>query len=181
MIQVIFPSAGHHNNDSGAVYNGIKEADKTKEFRNLVSKYLELRNHPHIMDVDSENNAQYQNRIKPGAGSVLLDTHFNASANTNATGTEMIVSNTANKNSIAMATELANGTAAILGITNRGVKTEAQTARGKIGILNLGAGIAVLAEICFLSNFSDMQKYELHKYALACFYADILIKYDNLI
>lgn len=180
MIQVIFPSAGHHDKDPGAVYNGIKEADKTKEFRNLVSKYLELRNHPHIMDKDSETNGQYQNRIKPGSGSVLLDIHFNASSNVNATGTEMIVANNASKESIAMATELVEGTAKILGIANRGVKTEAQTARGKIGISNLGSGIAVLAELCFLSNFSDMQKYELYKYALACFYADTLIKYDNL-
>lgn len=180
MIKVVFPSAGHHDKDPGAVYHGIKESDKTKEFRNLVSKYLKLRNHPHIMDKDSETNAQYQSRIKPGSGSVLLDTHFNASSNVNATGTEMIVANNASKESIAMATELAQCTAKILGIANRGVKTEAQTARGKIGILNLGSGIAVLAELCFLSNFSDMQKYELHKYALACFYADILIKYDNL-
>lgn len=180
MIQVVFPSAGHYDKDPGAVYNGIKEADKTKEFRNLVSKYLALRNHDHIVDKDSETNAQYQSRIKPGSGSVLLDNHFNASANPNATGTEMIVANNASKDSISMATELADGTAKILGITNRGVKTENQTARGKIGILNLGAGIAVLAELCFLSNPSDMAMYELRKEALACFYADTLIKYDNL-
>lgn len=180
MIEVIFPSAGHHDNDPGAVYNGVKEADKTKEFRNLLSKYLSQKGHAHIMDKDAETNTQYQNRIKPGSGSVLLDNHFNASANINATGTEMIVANNASKESIAMATELAEVTAAILGIKNRGVKTEKETARGKIGILNKGAGIAVLAEICFISNTSDMAKYESCKEELAQAYADILIKYDHL-
>lgn len=179
MIEVIFPSAGHHDNDPGAVYNGVKEADKNKEFRNLVSKHLG--SHKHIMDKDSETNAQHQKRIKPGSGSVLLDAHFNASANPSATGTEMIVANNASKQSIAMAKELADGTAQILGIKNRGVKTEAQTARGKIGILNLGAGIAVLAELCFISNKEDMAKYESCKEDLAKFYAETLIKYDNLI
>lgn len=180
MIQVVFPSAGHHDNDPGAVYNGVKEADLTKEFRNLVSDCLAAKGHPHIMDKDSETNAKYQSRIKPGSGSVLLDIHFNASSNINATGTEMIVSNKASKESVAMATELAKGTAAILGITNRGVKTEAQTARGKIGILNIGAGIAVLAELCFLSNPSDMANYENCKHDLAAFFTEVLIKYDNI-
>lgn len=180
MIQVIFPSAGHHDKDPGAVYNGVKEADKTKEFRDLISYYLTEIGQSHIMDKDHETNAQYQNRIKPGTGSVILDIHFNASANQEANGTEMIVANNASKESISLAEELAEGTAAILGVRNRGVKTEAQTARGRIGILNLKAGIAVLAEICFISNADDMAKYEICKNHLARFYAYTLIKYDNL-
>lgn len=178
---VIFPIAGHHNSDPGAVYNNQKEADKTKELRNLTSKYLSLKGHKHIMDNDAENNKQLQNRIKPGTGSVLVDHHFNASTNVNASGTEVIVANNANANSKALAQELADGTALILGIPNRGVKTEAQTARGKIGILNLGAGIACLVEVCFSSNPNDMAKYELKKDELAKFYAETYIKYDNLI
>lgn len=179
MINVIFPSAGHHEKDPGAVYNGVKESEKNIEFRGLISKHLG--DHKHIMDKDSETNAQYQNRIKPGNGSVLLDIHFNASANESANGTEMIIANNASAQSKQMATELAEGTACILGVKNRGVKTEAQTARGKIGILNLGAGIAVLAELCFISNKDDMAKYESSKEDLAKFYAEFLIKYDNLI
>ena len=119
--------------------------------------------------------------LTPSSGSVLVDHHFNASSNPNATGTEVIVSNNANANSKALAKELAEGTACILGIANRGVKTEAQTARGRIGILNLNAGIACLVEIAFLSNPNDMVKYELKKDELARFYADTYIKYDNLI
>lgn len=178
---VVYPIAGHHDNDPGAVYNAQKEAEKTKELRNMISKYLNLKCHKHILDNDYENNRQLQSRIKPGAGSVLVDHHFNASLNTSATGTEVIVANNANANSKALAKELANGTARILGIANRGVKTESATARGRIGILNLKAGIACLVEICFISNANDMKKYEDNKDALAKFYADVYIKYDNLL
>lgn len=178
---VVYPIAGHHKNDPGAVYGSQKEADLTKELRNLVSKYLTLKGHKHILDNDTETNSQLQKRIKPGPGSVLLDHHFNASSNVNATGTEVIVSNNANDNSKAMAKELVDGTAKILGIANRGVKNETQTARGKIGILNLNSGIACLIEVCFLSNPNDMLSYQINKDKLAQLYAEILIKYDDLV
>lgn len=183
MIQVIFPSAGHHDKDPGAVNPNlkIKEADLTKEFRNLISYFLTRAGHKHIMDKDHETNLQYQSRIKPGAGSVLLDIHFNASANPNATGTEMIVKNNPNNLSYDLANELASGTASILGIANRGVKQEKEIPRRRIGILHLKAGISVLAEICFISNPTDMKRYFEHKEELACFYAETLIKYDNMI
>lgn len=178
---VIYPIAGHSNFDPGAVYNNTTEASKTIELRNLVSKYLKLQGCKHIVDNDIETNRQLQNRIKPGGGSVLIDHHFNASANSNATGCEVIVANNATNLSKALAKELVDGTARILGIANRGVKTESQTHRGKIGIVNLGAGIACLIEVCFLSNKKDMTSYELHKEALAKFYADTYIKYDKMV
>lgn len=178
---VVYPIAGHHNNDPGAVYNSQKEADKTKELRNLISKYLNQKGHRHIIDKDYETNRQLQKRIKPGSGSVLVDHHFNASSNPAVSGTEVIVANNANANSKALAKEIVDGTAKILGIPNRGVKNESQTARGKIGILNLGAGIACLPEVCFFSNPNDMAKYEQKKEELAKFYAETYIKYDNLV
>lgn len=183
MIEVIFPSAGHHDKDPGAVSPNLKlkEADLTKEFRNLISHFLTKAGHKHIMDKDNETNRQYQSRIKPGAGSVLLDIHFNASANPAATGTEMIVKNNPNNLSYDLANELAAGTACILGIANRGVKTESDTPRKRIGILHLNAGISVLAEICFMTNPDDIGKYFKKKEELACFYAETLIKYDNMI
>lgn len=183
MIEVIFPSAGHHDKDPGAISpnSKMKEADLTKEFRNLVTQFLEELNAKFITDKDNETNSQYQSRIKPGTGSVILDVHFNASANPLANGTEMIVNNNASDLSIQMAEELAKGTAQILGIKNRGVKTERDTARGRIGILNLKAGISVLAEICFLTNAEDITKYFHNKEELACFYAQTLIKYDNMV
>jgi N-acetylmuramoyl-L-alanine amidase len=178
---VIYPIAGHSNNDPGAVSNNVTEASKTQELRNLIAAFLKQKGHKHIVDNDAETNRQLQNRIRPGNGSVLVDHHFNASTNALATGCEVIIANNSNSHSKIIAKELAEGTAKILGITNRGVKTESQTHRGKIGIVNIGAGIACLVEVCFLSNKNDMASYELHKEALAKFYAETYIKYDKMI
>ena len=68
-----------------------------------------------------------------------------------------------------------------MGIANRGVKTEKQTARKGIGILNLKAGISVLVEVCFMSNPNDLRAYLKNKEAVACALVDLAIKYDDLI
>ena len=181
MIEVVYPSAGHHNNDSGAVANGYKEADLTKELRNLISAELVKKGHKHIMDKDHETNRQHQNRIKPGSGSVLLDIHFNAHPNKTATGTEVFVKQNANANSIKMATEIAQLVSTTLGIANRGVKKESGSQHNRLGILHVGAGIAALLEVAFITNESDMAKYQANKHRLAIALAHLLIKYDDLI
>lgn len=177
---MIYLSAGHHNADPGAVANGFKEADLTKELRDLIVVELTAANQKFILDKDWETNSQYQSRIKPGTGSVLLDLHFNA-ATPSATGTEVFVSNNANANSQAFAKELADVTAHVMGITNRGVKREIQTRHKRLGILHKGAGVAALAEVCFITNAKEMEKYQCAKKQLAKEYAKILIKYENLI
>lgn len=176
---VIFPSAGHHLKDPGAVYNGRQENKEMILFRDWVIEHLNAKNHKNIPDNDHETAAEHQARIKPGDGSVVCEFHLNASTNTMANGTEVIVKNNANKISISLATEIAEVTAKILGIRNRGVKTESQTARRRIGILNQ-PGVAILVEICFLSNKNDMAAYDKNRKELAKIYAGILIKYDNL-
>lgn len=177
---VVYPSAGHHDNDPGAVSNGYKEADLTKELRNLMIEEFNRRNHRIIVDKDWETNTQYQRRIKPGSGSVIMDIHFN-SASPAATGVEVVVHNNASKHSIALATEISEKLSEIIGIKNRGVKREKDTARGKIGILNLKAGISVLVEVCFISNKSDLEAYFAHKKEVAITLVDLAIKYDDLI
>jgi N-acetylmuramoyl-L-alanine amidase len=177
---VIFPSAGHHLSDPGAVYNGRKESHEMMIFRDLVIAVLKKKKHKYVSDNDAETASQYQLRMKPGDGSVVCEFHLNAAANLKATGTEAVVKKNAPANSIAMAKELTDVTAKILGIKNRGVIDETKTARGKIGIVNK-PGTAVLVEVCFLSNVKDMEAFDKHKSILAEAYADILIKYDNLI
>lgn len=179
-IKVVFPSAGHHLKDSGAFYNGRKESAEMLCIRQLVVQELNSSNHANIPDLDDETASQHQGRIKTGNGSVVCEFHLNASVNLTATGTEAVISNTATANSKQMAIELTDTTSRILGIRNRGVIPESKTARGKIGIVNK-AGTSVLLEICFLSNENDMNAFDAHKVALAKAYAEILIKYDNLI
>jgi N-acetylmuramoyl-L-alanine amidase len=176
----VFPSAGHSNSDPGATANDFKESSLTQELRNLVVERLKVAGHRYITDKDSETNRQYQGRIKPGNGSVLLDFHFNAGP-PSATGTEVIVSNVANDNSRLFARELVDGASRILGIRNRGVKGETGSQHSRIGILHTEAGIAALAEVCFITNEQDVAAYQVNKERLADFYAKTLIKYDNVI
>ncbi len=176
---MIFISAGHHNSDPGAVANGYIERDLTKEARNLIVLNLDKKNL--IQDKDFETNSQYQGRIKPGSGSVVFDIHFNSGSPT-AGGTECYVNQKdfADKNSLSykMATEICKVTSQILGIRNRGVKADNQSQHSKIGILNLGSGISVLWEICFISSVIDMLNYMQKKNELLKEIATILKKYD---
>lgn len=58
-----------------------------------------------------------------------------------------------------MADEISKTTSKILGIRNRGVKADNQSQHSRIGVLNLGSGISVLWEVCFISSVIDMQNY----------------------
>ena len=177
----IYPSAGHHNADAGAVANGYKEADLTKEARNIIAGHSKAEDL--IMDKDYETNRQYQSRIKPGDGSVLLDIHFNAGSPT-AGGTECFVNDRdfQNKSSLSykMASEICQLTAKVLGVNNRGVKSEKVSQHKRLGILNLGAGVSVLWEICFITSALDMQSYQMKKEELLKGVAEILKKYDDM-
>lgn len=175
-----YASAGHHNADPGAQANGHKESELTQELRNMVVEELRNLGVRYITDNDNETNRQYQGRIKPGSGSVIFDIHFNAGPPT-ATGTEVIVANEVNEISKQFAKELVDGAAEIMGIRNRGVKDETGTHHSRIGILHLPAGISALAEVCFITNMSDMSAYQVNKERLAAFYAEMLKKYDDMI
>ncbi|RMZ58951.1 N-acetylmuramoyl-L-alanine amidase [Chryseobacterium nematophagum] len=178
---MIFISAGHHKNDPGAVANGYIERDLTKEARNIIVQNLDLKNV--IQDKDFETNSQYQRRIKPGSGSIVFDIHFNSGSPT-ATGTECYVNQKdfLNKNSLSykMADEICKLTSKILGIRNRGVKSDNQSQHSRIGILNLGSGISVLWEICFISSVLDMEKYIQKKKEVLREISNVLEKYDAL-
>lgn len=184
---MIFISAGHHFNAAGAdpgaiaTYDGIlyKEADLTLELRDLIAKELDILNASYITDRDHETLTQYLARIKPGAGSLVCDLHFNASANL-ATGTEVIVKQHANSNERKLATALCNAVAAEARIVNRGVKTEAQSHRGRLAVLNTAAGISILPELCFISNPKDLAAYQAVKAGIARRFAAILKYYDDI-
>lgn len=178
---MIYLSAGHYNQDPGAVANGYKEADLTKDLRGLIIANLIAMKAKYITDEDSESLGQYIRRIKPGTGSVLCELHFNASANAKATGAECLYGRNAGAYSKELAKEISDTIADDLSIANRGAKSEAHSARGRLGILHTKAGIAVLPEICFISNKTDMANYQKNKIQLAHNIAQLLVKYDKLL
>lgn len=183
MREELHLSAGHHEKDPGAVNkDGIKEANLNIEFRELV--FIELKRLPTydtiITDYDWETNTQYQLRLKnrkKEEKTITFDIHFNAGVPT-ANGSECVIAKGASQMSKDIAREIQNVTCSILGTRDRGVITDDKTARGKIGILHL-EGPAVLVEICFITNESDMKKYHANKQKLAAAYAKILSNYNQ--
>lgn len=183
----IFISAGHsnikgRNYDPGAVNKklNITEADYNQDFETLVTNELTKRGVKYITDTPTESLSEYLKRIKTGNGSVILEFHFDASGTGKASGSTALVGDDADKNDKAFAKELVDATASILGISNRGVKSEAQSHRGRLGLMRK-EGIVSLLEIAFLDNCNDVGAYNLNKEKLAKKVVDILVKYENLI
>lgn len=178
---MIYVFAGHHNKDSGAVGNGLKEADLTKIVRDLVySRLKELQ--PKIFvskDDDNDTLSQVISKIKNKiqSGDVILDIHYNSGTST-ATGIECLVSNNAGQKSKDIAKDICDITSTITGLKNRGVKKESDSLRGKLGILNL-KGSAVIWEVGFISNKSDLDAINKHLHWICDEVARILIKYNN--
>lgn len=179
----IFISAGHVSDpkspkyDPGAISNGQTEASLTKELRDLIIPYLEERGSRVVKDLDAESLGQYISRIKPGTGSVLCDIHFNAGQPT-ANGVEVLVKDGAENAEIQLGIEICKAANKTCGLKSRGVKSEKQSHRGKLGVLHTKAGISVLVEVCFITNESDLDKYQAGKTELAKAVADLLYKYD---
>lgn len=170
---MIFISAGHNSQshsikqDPGAVNKeGIKEGDLTIEFRDLVCHELDLLGVKYKKDSDEESLAMYLNRIDTGSGSVVCEYHFDAAESETATGCTSLIQENADRLDKAYATKLANTTASILGIHNRGVISESQSHRGRLGLMR-EEGLVCLVEIGFITNPDDLQRYHLKKKELA--------------
>ena len=179
----VFLSAGHNTKgkvDPGAVANGMTEAQKALEFKNLVISKCLKKGLKVITDKDDERLGDYLSRIKTGNGSVVLEYHFDASANKEATGTTALVGDDADRLDMAFGQELVNSTSNILKIKNRGVKKVGESARGRLGLMR-EQGIVCLLELAFISNERDMKNYELYKHELAEVHANIIAKYEDFI
>ena len=181
---MIFISAGHNpkgiKQDPGAIGNGYKEADLAVEFRNLVADCLKARGVKFITDQDDERLGNYLKRIQTGNGSVVVEYHFDAAASPTATGTTALVGNDADRLDKAFALELTNATSKVLGIKNRGVKTEAESHRGSLGLMR-ETGTVALVELAFISNKQDLNAYFIGRELLAKVHAEIIERYEKLI
>lgn len=184
---MIYISAGHNSKsknikqDPGAVNKqGIKEGDLTIEFRDLVKSELSNLGIKFITDSDEESLLMYLERIKTGNASVVVEYHFDAAAAESATGCTGLIEAEADRLDKLFAKELIDTTSKILGIKNRGVISEAQSHRGRLGLMR-EEGIICLVELAFISNPNDLKQFNLHKQELAKAHAQIILKYENMI
>jgi N-acetylmuramoyl-L-alanine amidase len=181
---MIFISAGHNPNgikvDVGAVANGYTEANLAIDFRELVEVELNKLKVQYVTDADTERLAEYLERIKTGNASVVLEFHFDASDKPTVSGTTSIVGVDADRLDMSFAREIVNTTSAILGIKNRGVISEAQSHRGRLGLMREN-GIVSLLELCFITNKSDLESYFRNRQSLAREIAKIVARYEAMI
>lgn len=183
-MKKIYLSAGHSavlgiGRDNGATGNGYVEGKEADIFRDLVVKELKILGGNIVTDGDDTVLSDTLKEFKKTSdnNSILIEFHFNA-ASPQATGTEVLVPNNPSKIEKDIAEAIAKEMAETIGVKNRGVKTESESARGSLGWMKV-AGENILPEICFISNKSDMEKYQSAKVTLAKNIAKILFNFSN--
>lgn len=184
---MVYLSAGHNaksktiKQDPGAINShGVKEGDLTIELKGLIQHELDLLGVKYISDSEEENLSSYLKRIGTGTGSVVLELHFDSALSPTATGCTGLIEGEADRLDRAFAKELTDTNALILGIRNRGVVSEAESHRGRLGLMRED-GIICLQEICFISNDDDLARYHLKKKELAKAFALIIQKYEDML
>ena len=179
MSKRIFLTAGHHLKDPGAVGNGYKENGLTIEIRNMIAERIRDLD-PSVLiwlDDDRDTLGQVISKINKLAKSedYHLELHFDASIYPKASGCTSLVAKGARQKSIDFGKELSELGSKILNVPNRGVKSEEESHRGRLGILHTAAS-SVLYEVGFISNTSDMSNYQEWKEWLADDFARVIIK-----
>lgn len=182
-MRTLILSAGHSNNpsgDRGTFALGRHEGDLTIELRDLIVDKLKKLGVTPITDPNTnalrQSLAFFKQFFNPR--NISVDIHFNA-FNGVATGTEVLIPASATIFERNLATELSIGMSRVTGLRNRGVKTEKDSARGRLAWLNTSQE-EVLLEICFMDNKQDMTLYQNNKLILAEKIAQILFNYTKL-
>ena len=175
---MLYLIAGHSNTDPGAVANGVKEADLNRALRDEIAAIAIRRGAAVRIDDDRHRLAEVIANIHTTERDVICDIHFNAAAPT-ATGIEVIVPARPTEQEKQLAGKIAKRGSEIMGIRNRGVKDETQSARGRLAIMR-PAGINLLLEICFITNSADLAAYQKNKRAMAEMIATYLVEAESL-
>lgn len=164
----MFLSAGHSNTDPGAVGNGLKEADVAVEIRNIVSFYLTRMKIKHTVDGTGTDNIPLGAAVKMAKGhNIALEFHCNASDNPSATGCEILCAPKDYKRAV----PILNAIAKTLDLRNRGVKPENAGQHHRLAFVQAGG---MIVELFFISNPSDVAKYQAKKWLLGKAIAEAL-------
>ena len=183
MSKILIITAGHHDRDPGAIGNGYKENALNIEIVELVIKRIkQLDPSVNIWTDDSKLTlSQVIGMVKEFATDedVWVEYHFDASISPKASGATSLVADGARQLSKDIAKELVDIGSTILEIPNRGVKSEKDSARGRLAMLHTKA-TSVLYEVGFISNPTDMANHQDWKHWLADEHARILLKYYKM-
>lgn len=153
--------SGHGAGDCGAIGNGYKEADLTRELVKLIDN--ELKYYEVDIDIYDQKRNAYKD-VKNGTFHIrkydyVFEVHFNA-YDKKAHGTEIWV--TKLENGISVEQEIVKNLSQYF--TDRGVKRENFAVIYKCRKLGISGA---LLETCFIDNASDMKIYQTKKKAIA--------------
>lgn len=168
-MKKIYLIAGHNGKGTGA--NGyLDEGEETIIFRDMLDAELCKRGIIPDTDFDREyeklpNVVKWLN-AEVEKTDVCIDIHFNAAAES-ANGTEVLIPDNHSEDEREMADKVCAKICEVLSTRNRGVKTEKQSAHGKLAMLSGFDCKQLLIEICFCSNKEDVEKYTKNKQKLA--------------
>lgn len=165
---MIFLSAGHSNEDPGAIAFGRKEADIAAEFRNLVSFYLMQWGVPHIVDGKGTDNVPLSKTVQQiGKHRPALEFHCNAAGTPNASGVETL---SASKD-VPLCELICNALASVFNIPNRGAKPENSGQHHRLAFVQAGG---VIVELFFITSPKDLAAYDAKKWLAAKAIATLL-------
>lgn len=146
--------------DTGALGNGYKEQECTREIGRLVKSKLEALGHT-VIEVapDSSNSvsSSLSTRVNncPSDASLFVSIHLNAGGGV---GTEVY---TYGAKELSSARQVLNNIIS-LGFVNRGIKDGSS-----LYVVRATPCNSMLIEVCFIDTYSDMIKYEANKNNLA--------------
>src|SRR5690606_34858560 len=98
-MNTIFLTAGHHNNDSGAIGNGYKENALNIELRDMIATRIRKLSPNAKVWTDNDNDTLSQVIAKVGKiatyNDIWVEFHFDASSNHTASGATALVATNA--------------------------------------------------------------------------------------
>ena len=165
--------AGHGNGDAGAVGNGYKEADLTREVVSLLAPKLRELCNVDIADT-SKNWFEYlkSHSYNFKQYDYVLEIHFNSGGGT---GTEIFV--TTSEKSTGVETAIVQQICASVGYKNRGVKRKNWNV---ISAVKAQGVSSALIEVCFIDSAADIKTYQSRRNDIADAIVDGIAEGFNL-
>ena len=175
----IFITAGHRGGSSGANANGYSEAELAIKLRDALTYQLSQKGIVAINDEDKDTLSDVVAKINKTCTDrdICVDIHFNSFSNPSAQGTEVLIPTSYSNLELELAEDTLNVICKTIGTKNRGVKREGSSQYKRLAMLSGIKCNSILIEICFLSNISDMFKYEKNLEEMIKGLVDLFYKY----
>lgn len=163
-MRKIMINAGHGGSDPGATANGLREKDYTLQLSNALSTLAKANGYEvynnRTTDTARSINADANTANNKGVD-LVVEFHLNSNSGTPGAGAEVYYYSTSSKG-LSLATAVSNSVAKAQGIKNRGAKTG-----DSLGIIRLTKAVAILIEVCFINNVTEMANLDVNKVAQA--------------